>query len=126
MKNDTPAHAWKEDPHGDRYNCKRSELPYGNLTDDEFANAMFMCDHRSSLESHSYLDAAKNRIRWLSRQLEKALNTQPQSPVTKEDAEKALETCSAWIDRIESLYDECLDDKTYMTIRKCLQAVCDG
>lgn len=79
---DTPAHVWKEDPHKDRYNCKRSELPYGHLTDDALANAMYLCDHRTNSESLSYLDGAKNRIRWLSRQLEKALNKEKQCQET--------------------------------------------
>lgn len=42
----TPAAAWREagqtDPHGQRYNCQRHELPLGELTDDEMANAVFM------------------------------------------------------------------------------------
>lgn len=70
---ETPAANWREegapDPHGARYDCERSKLPMGHLTDDEIANEVFLHDHRTSLESMAYLTAAKERIRWLSRQL---------------------------------------------------------
>lgn len=73
---DTPAAKWREegekDPFGDEYNCPRSALPKGKLTDDELANAMFLCDHRTSLESIGWLTAGKERIRWLSRRLVEA------------------------------------------------------
>ena len=72
----TPAAQWRErgekDPFGDEYNCPRSALPKGKLTDDELANAMFLCDHRNSLESIGWLTAGKERIRWLSRRLVEA------------------------------------------------------
>ncbi len=70
----TPAAQWREDgqpdPHGDRYDCPRSSLPMGNLTDDEMANAVFMAN-RNDLRLVVFQDAAKERIRWLSRQLSK-------------------------------------------------------
>lgn len=63
----TPAALWREkgeaDPHGDRYNCARSQLAGGTLTDDEVANAAYL---RPTLPN---LEIAKDRIRWLSRQL---------------------------------------------------------
>lgn len=69
----TPAAKWREngepDPHGQHYDCERAKLAKGHLTDDELANALFLCDHRTSLESIGYLTAAKERIRWLSRKL---------------------------------------------------------
>ncbi|MES2845625.1 MAG: hypothetical protein V4747_11400 [Pseudomonadota bacterium] len=69
---DTPAAQWREDgqpdPHGDRYDCPRSALPKGHLTDDELANGIFMVS-RYDLSLIGFQDAAKERIRWLSRQL---------------------------------------------------------
>ena len=66
------------DPHGTRYQCERSDLVLGYLTDDELANAVFLqADRRPSFEDLIagtaiapivYLTAAKERIRWLSRQ----------------------------------------------------------
>lgn len=70
----TPAADWREagehDPFGDRYNCARDELPMGNVTDDALANQLFVCDHRHDMQSITLLTAGKERIRWLSRQLE--------------------------------------------------------
>jgi hypothetical protein len=72
----TPGAKWRAegspDPHGARFDCERADLCMGDLTDDELANALFVCDHRRSLDSIGYLTAAKDRIRWLSRALEKA------------------------------------------------------
>ena len=56
----------KPDPHGHRYDCDRAQLAGGDLTDDEVANAVFL---NSSIYN---LTAAKDRMRWLSRQLERA------------------------------------------------------
>lgn len=70
----TPAADWREagehDPFGDRYNCDRDALPMGNVTDDALANQLFVCDHRHDMQSITLLTAGKERIRWLSRQLE--------------------------------------------------------
>lgn len=75
---DTPAAKWQEDPHGDSYECKRSDLPLGHLSDDALANAVFLHNHRElDLEailsgqpsSIGLLTAAKERIRWLSRKV---------------------------------------------------------
>ncbi|HEC4988370.1 TPA: hypothetical protein R3O59_003218 [Yersinia enterocolitica] len=67
----TPAANWRQegktDPHNTRYECQRVDLTMGQLTDDEIANAVFLCDHRTSFDSIVYLTAAKDRIRWLSR-----------------------------------------------------------
>jgi len=78
----TPSSRWSEngegDPHGDTYNCERAELAMGDLSDDEMANAVFLYGDKqlSVAELMSgvkppilYLMAAKDRIRWLSRQL---------------------------------------------------------
>ena len=83
----TPSSRWSErgepDPHGDQYDCERAALTMGDMTDDELANAVYL--HGDTQPSFAdllsgkavlpiaYLTAAKDRIRWLSRQLEKAL-----------------------------------------------------
>ncbi|KZB73277.1 MULTISPECIES: hypothetical protein [Thalassospira] len=71
---ETPAARWREqgdqDPHAGKYDCERSELAYGDFTDDELANAVYLCDHRTSFRSIGLIEAAKQRIRWLSRQNE--------------------------------------------------------
>lgn len=83
----TPAAEWRAkgepDPFGSTYDCERAALALGQMTDDALANAVFLyADQRPSVEdliagkAHSpivYLTAAKERIRWLSRSLEKAL-----------------------------------------------------
>lgn len=81
----TPGAKWREDgepdPHGKTYECQRAELPLGQLTDDALANAVFLHDHRSldlqailagAPSSIALLTAAKDRIRWLSRELTQA------------------------------------------------------
>lgn len=82
----TPDALWRlngeEDPHNDAYDCERNALTLGHLTDDELANAVFLHhnDHPTPMEILAgvatsgivYLTAAKDRIRWLSRQLAKA------------------------------------------------------
>jgi hypothetical protein len=70
----TPSSRWaqdgKPDPHGKQYDCERAKLAYGQYTDDEIANAVYLCDHRSDFRSIALLTGAKERIRWLSRSLE--------------------------------------------------------
>lgn len=82
----TPGATWRAngepDPHDDRYDCERAGLCMGSLTDDELANAAFMnYDVRPSFQDVIdgkafspivYMTAVKDRIRWLSRALEKA------------------------------------------------------
>lgn len=84
----TPSALWRNageaDPHGDRYNCERAALALGHLSDDELANGAFMNydgvldiarimakdpDYHSPI---AWMTAVKDRIRWLSRQLEEA------------------------------------------------------
>ena len=85
-KTPAPSSKWaaagEPDPHGKAYDCERAELSMGEYTDDELANAVFMHDHRSfdiaatmrgEPGSIVLLTAAKERIRWLSRSLDKAL-----------------------------------------------------
>ena len=83
MSNQTPAAHWREkgepDPHGSYYDRERAELPLGDFTDDELANALFMYgDTKPSIAEviagtakmpSVYLSAGKERIRWLSRKL---------------------------------------------------------
>jgi hypothetical protein len=69
----TPAADWREqgkpDPHGDYYDHKkRDAIMGGQFTDDEVAYKCGMASGRD-LESISTLHMAKERIRWLSRQL---------------------------------------------------------
>lgn len=68
---DTPAAAWlaqgRPDPHGDRYDCARAALIGGEMTDDEVADAIYLDP------SEKTMTIAKDRIRWLSRQLVGAL-----------------------------------------------------
>lgn len=81
----TPAARWRANgeanPHQGQYDCERAQLAHGKLTDDELANAVFMCDHRTSFESIGWLTAAKERIRWLSRALAAATAPKPAAPV---------------------------------------------
>jgi hypothetical protein len=82
----TPAANWRvdgePDPHGGHYDCERAALCMGGLTDDELANAAYMnYDRNPSMQEMMegrafrpivYMTAVKERIRWLSRALEKA------------------------------------------------------
>ncbi len=61
----------KQDPFGDTYECEREALTLGHLPDDEIANAVFL-NGNAGIGSIVYLTAAKERIRWLSRELVKA------------------------------------------------------
>ena len=75
----TPGARWREegkdDPHGNCYDCERADLAKGKLTDDELANRVFAAN-RGDLDLIVWQDAAKDRIRWLSRSLYKALGLQ--------------------------------------------------
>lgn len=87
----TPGAQWRQDgepdPHGTRYDCERAELAMGSLTDDELANGAFMnYDRPLNIEgilagTHqspiAWMTATKDRIRWLSRALDKALASPP-------------------------------------------------
>lgn len=83
----TPSSTWRasgeEDPHVGKYDGERSTLCMGDYTDDQLANAVFIHGN-STPPLHDviagkarmpivYLTAAKERIRWLSRKLEGAL-----------------------------------------------------
>lgn len=84
----TPAALWREsgeaDPHESNYDCERAALALGSYTDDELANEVFMkydvnppierLLDGTALRPIVYVTAAKDRIRWLSRALEKELD----------------------------------------------------
>lgn len=77
------AAGWRQrgepDPHkGSGYDGGRDDLALGHYTDDELANAVFMYGDkplnvdavmRGEPSGHTFLVAAKERIRWLSRKL---------------------------------------------------------
>lgn len=75
------------DPHGKRYECERTELCMGFLSDDELANEAFLnYDSRPTPDqllagTHflpiAYMTAVKDRIRWLSRKLKEATVASP-------------------------------------------------
>lgn len=68
--------AWQE--FSERYGAlSRSDLCRGDLSDFALANAQFICD-RYSVDLIAYQTAAKDRIRWLSVQLGKALRASQQ------------------------------------------------
>lgn len=84
---ETPSSQWRAsgeaDPHAGRYDCERAALAMGDLTDDELANGAFM-NYNAPLDVHgivlgtasspiAWMTAVKDRIRWLSRSLEKAV-----------------------------------------------------
>ncbi|EMG5806164.1 hypothetical protein V5D84_004131 [Yersinia enterocolitica] len=110
----TPAANWRQegktDPHNTRYECQRVDLTMGQLTDDEIANAVFLCDHRTSFDSIVYLTAAKDRIRWLSRsnealiaQLEAAQKERDELKMKLSDAGCLL---VEWKQRVEKAENE--------------------
>lgn len=84
----TPAARWREtgepDPHGTQYDCAREALCLGRYSDDEIANGVFMHGNfmpplqdiidGKAHSSSAWLTAAKDRIRWMSRQLVKLLD----------------------------------------------------
>ena len=84
---ETPSSHWsadgKPDPHGKTYDCERAGLWMGNLTDDELANGAFLNYDKplnvAGILAGTYhppiawMTAVKDRIRWLSRSLEKVV-----------------------------------------------------
>lgn len=82
----TPSAQWRvdgeSDPHEGRYDVERAQLCMGHLTDDELANGAFMKYDRplnvngilagTHFSPIAWMTAVKDRIRWLSRSLEKA------------------------------------------------------
>lgn len=76
LPSSTPAARWREkgeaDPHANAYDVERARLCGGHLTDDEVAFQTAMLSPRD-LNHEAVLTTAKDRIRWLSRALERAL-----------------------------------------------------
>ncbi len=83
----TPSSQWnadgREDPHKGLIDQERYKLPMGHLTDDELANGAFMnYDRKLTVDELAngvptgivWMTAVKERIRWLSRTLVKALD----------------------------------------------------
>lgn len=85
----TPAAEWRKkgeiDPHAGQYDGERAALALGHLTDDSLANGIFM-NYDKPFDIHAtiartpgyhppiaWMTAGKDRIRWLSRSLEKEL-----------------------------------------------------
>lgn len=105
----TPSSQWRAngepDPHGKHYDCERAALTLGTLTDDELANEAFLnYDTRLSLEDllhpkpgrHMpivWMTAVKERIRWLSRALERAL-----APASEGQADATQEAYQQYLD----------------------------
>ncbi len=75
-----PVPGWREqdekDPHGHRYDCTREQLAGGHFTDDQVAFAVGMTGRRD-LDFEGVICMAKDRIRWLSRQLHAAQKAPP-------------------------------------------------
>lgn len=117
-----PAHWWingQEDPHGAHYaaGVERSTLTLGDLTDDELAIGLFLnYDRKLSAEELpkggvtpiAWANAAKERIRWLSRSLTGALS---RLSATQEKLD-AL--------RVQYLRDGQAADKRYVELRNSL------
>lgn len=84
----TPAAQWradgKPDPHGSQYDCERSSLCLGGLTDDQIANEVFL---RPDVTTTT---AAKERIRWLSRKLTEALRERDEARALVTEANNSL------------------------------------
>lgn len=96
----TPSARWRAngeaDPHGNQYDCERAKLAHGDMTDDEIANALFLKNYDIGI-----ITAAKERIRWLSRALEKAAGVQPSSA----ERAQALRLLMAEDERQSKLHD---------------------
>ena len=83
LRDPTPGHRWEVDPHKGHYDCERDDLVLGEYTDDELANYAF--NHydrpldvaRILAQDPGYhspiarMTGVKDRIRWLTRQLDK-------------------------------------------------------
>lgn len=105
-EHDTPAATWvaqgRPDPHGDRYDCTRSALIGGEMTDDEVADAIYLDP------SEKTMTIAKDRIRWLSRQLvaalaaAEALPETAAAPVTEFDAPETPDLRQEIIELLDS------------------------
>lgn len=103
----TPSSLWsienKADPFNGRYLCERHELTLGELTDDQLANEVFLYGNEEPTMQQilnneakfpiMYLGAAKDRIRWLSRQNE--MNRTKSKDYEDALRELVVEVCNA-------------------------------
>lgn len=96
----TPSSQWRvkgePDPHASHYDGERAALTLGHFTDDEVANGAFM-NYNAPIDVHgilagkshspiAWMTAVKDRIRWLSRALERALAGNPAAALPTGDA----------------------------------------
>jgi hypothetical protein len=100
----TPSADWREageeDPHPWYAGKRREDLALGDLTDDQMANAVFLyADQRPDISAVIagtakmpivYTTAAKDRIRWLSRQNEA-------NAARVEQLRAKLKECEGWL-----------------------------
>lgn len=100
--NATPSAFWwaneQTDPHGAHYavGVERAKLAMGDLTDDELANGVFMNGDGSNSSDRffrpiAWLTAAKERIRWLSRQVTGLTDRVSQLQTENESLKQKLE-----------------------------------
>jgi hypothetical protein len=90
----TPCSRWKAegqpDPHGEEFNGDRATIAMGQVSDDALVDALMRCDHKTSLKSMGLLTAGKERIRWLSRAVERAVSEEESERLTFERAALAM------------------------------------
>lgn len=86
----TPSSHWSQDgqsdPHGGRYDCERAGLIMGSFSDDELANGAYLNYDRvpsvgaliagKAFSPMMWMTGVKDRIRWLSRQLQRFIDAQ--------------------------------------------------
>ena len=99
----TPFNLWstngEPDPFGSRYDCEAAELPQANLSDVMLAMLMPSLADVQSLRKEVFLDAAKNRLRWLSRKLKAVL------------AQRGMSLIPLCLQRAEMPFGELTDDQ---------------
>lgn len=107
----TPAALWRTrgepDPHPDLVDRERAQLPMGQLTDDQLADAAFMnYDQKPSAEDLIFrrawtplmwMTAVKERVRWLSRQLVKRQARIDQLEASIPHPNRVLATIASWV-----------------------------
>lgn len=118
----TPGAAWRSagesDPHAGHYDGERAALCMGNLTDDELAHGAFMNydqplnvsgilagTHNSPI---AWMTAVKDRIRWLSRALEKQTSRAAMPVIYVDDTGKLVSRVSG--EQVESVLGPVVDE----------------
>ena len=97
------------DPH--TVDRDRAKLPLGHLTDDELANAAFLHYDQSPPIEHVltgvakmptvYMTAIKERVRWLSRELQAASDRLKALPVLERQRDNFKMAYNEWMDKTE-------------------------